>query len=114
MGWQYYNGFSDPISKLLARFNTSSNQIKNRVLYYFFSGDKKLCFAIKEICDDSKLQNNNRYNEYEFIIVEVSEKSKNYTKISCKSNIELLYLVREHLACDLSYQRQFQINSILK
>ena len=117
MGWTYYTHTPHIAFKMLAGFNTfgkDNNGLQNRILYYFFSEERQVCFAIKEISHDPKLKKNKKYNEYEFIIVDSSKKKPNFTKINCKSNIELLYLIRKNLACDISYQRQFQINSILK
>ena len=53
-------------------------------------------------------------NQEELLHIDFSKKKPKYVSKSCKSNIELLYLIRENLACDISYQRLFQINSIIK
>jgi len=108
--WDVYDNFDYTILTLL----NDSEEGDNKVRYFFSSGERQLFFAIKEISHDPKLKKNKKYNEYEFIIVDSSKKKPNFTKINCKSNIELLYLIRKNLACDISYQRQFQINSILK
>ena len=92
----------------------SKSLASNKVRYFFSSEERQLFFGLKEINQDSKLKKNKKYNEYKFIIVDFSKKKPKYVSKSCKSNIELLYLIRENLACDISYQRQFQINSILK
>lgn len=95
-------------------FNILNNDDINGIKHIFLSQERNMFFAIKEISHDSKLKKNKKYNEYEFIIVDFSKKRKYYYKKRLVSNIELLYLIRENLACDISYQRFFQINSILK
>ena len=117
MGWTYYTHTPNLAFKMLAGFNTfgkNVNGLQNRILYYFFSEERQLCFAIKEISHGPKLKKNKKYNEYKFIKVDFSKKKPKFVSKSCKSNIELLYLIRENLACDISYQRLFQINSIIK
>ena len=108
--WDVYDNIDYTILTLL----NDSEEGDNKVRYFFSSEERQLFFGLKEINQDPKLKKNKKYNEYEFIIVDTSKKKPNFTKINCKSNIELLYLIRKNLACDISYQRQFQINSILK
>ena len=77
--------------------------------------ERKSCFAIKEIIiKDSKLKKSIKYNEYKFITVDFSKKKPKFKTNSFNSNLELLHLLRENLACNLEYQRFFQINAILK
>ena len=108
MGWRDYSwhrGIGPGIN-----FFEEDGQVR----YFILFEDRKTCFAIKEIIKDSKLKKSKKYNEYKFIKVDFSKKKPKYVSKSCKSNIELLYLIRENLACDITYQRLFQINSIIK
>ena len=124
MGWTHINNnYWDALENfdytILTFLNDSeegdtASLSANKVRYFFSSEERQLFFGLKEISHDSKLKKNKKYNEYEFIIVDTSKKKPNFTKINCKSNIELLYLIRENLACDITYQRLFQINSIIK
>jgi hypothetical protein len=108
MGWRDYS-YTRGIGSGVNFFEED-----NQVRYFFLSEERKLCFAIKEIIPESKLRKSKRYNEYKFIIVDFSRKKPKFLIKNFNSNIELLYLLRENLACDTSYQRFFQINSILK
>lgn len=77
-----------------ATFSKTLNKYKNRSVetvdqYYFISSK-------------FKIQKNGLYN-----ILENS-------KIELDSNIKLLSLLRDNLACTCEYQRLFQINSIFK
>jgi hypothetical protein len=108
MGWRDYS-YTRGIGPGINFFEEDG-----QVRYFFLSKERQLCFAIKEINQDSKLRKNKKYNEYKFIIVDFSKKKPKFTIKSFESNIELLYLIRENLACDISYQRLFQINSILR
>lgn len=77
---------------------------------YFICNDRQMIWAIMEILADSKLKDKKIYN---FVCIDFSfKKPRNYKK-EIKSNIELLKLVRKNLACNISYQRYFQINSII-
>jgi hypothetical protein len=78
------------------------------VQYFILFEERKKCFVIKQ----QKV--NNIYNDYKFISVDFSKKRLKIKSKIFNSNIELLSLIRENLACNLSYQRLFQINSILK
>jgi len=129
-----------PLSQILFYDRDLPLLLKNPI-YFKFLEDKKLCFIIQLIEDlkvpssyitkrlsikhkslsiinnnsnDPKLKNYKKYNEYNFIIVDFSKKIPKSTTKILKSNLELLHLVRENLACDILYQRLFQINSILK
>jgi len=108
MGWRDYS-YTRGIGSGFRFFEEDS-----QVRYFFLSDERKLCFAIKEIIPESKLRKSKKYNEYKFIIVDFSKKKPKFLTKSFNSNMELLYLLRENLACDISYQRFFQINSILK
>lgn len=91
------------------RFNSLSNNSKSKVHpiinhddYFIICGKKT--FVIKQIDDIS-------YNAYNFISIDFNGD----TEISIfETNMNLLKMIRENLACDLEYQRYFQINSILK
>jgi len=48
------------------------------------------------------------------LTVDYSKKTPKFFTFDFDSNIELMNLLRENLACNLSYQRFFQINSIIK
>lgn len=82
-----------------------------RVKYFILFQDRKLCYVIKEFKSENKLQ---KLNEYKFIKVDYSKKKPKFFTFDFDSNIELMNLLRENLACNLSYQRFFQINSIIK
>lgn len=82
-----------------------------RVKYFILFQDRKLCYVIKEFKSENKLQ---KLNEYKFIKVDYSKKKPKFYTFDFDSNIELMNLLRENLACNLSYQRFFQINSIIK
>ena len=118
MGWtRINNNYWDALDNFdytILTFLNDSEEGDNKVRYFFSSEERQLFFGLKEINQDSKLKKNKKYNEYKFIKVNFSKKKPKYVSKSCKSNIELLYLIRKNLACDISYQRQFQINSILK
>jgi hypothetical protein len=109
MGWRDYS-FSRGIGPGI-NFLEEDGQVR----YFILFQDRKLCFAIKEIIiKDSKLKKSNKYNEYKFITVDFSKKKPKFKTNSFNSNLELLHLLRENLACNLEYQRFFQINAILK
>jgi formylmethanofuran dehydrogenase subunit E len=108
--WDALDNFDYTILTLL----NDSEEGDNKVRYFFSSEERQLFFGLKEINQDPKLKKNKKYNEYKFIKVDFSKKKPKFVSKSCKSNIELLYLIRENLACDISYQRLFQINSIIK
>lgn len=112
MGWRDYS-YTRGIGNNPSKFKFF--QEDKEVRYFILFEDRKTCFAIKEIVTkDTKLKKSKKYNEYKFITVDFSfKRPKFYTK-EFNSNIELLCLIRENLACDLEYQRFFQINSILK
>ena len=118
MGWTpINNNYWDALDNFdytILTFLNDSEEGDNKVRYFFSSEERQLFFGLKEINQDSKLKKNKKYNEYKFIKVDFSKKKPKYVSKSCNSNIELLYLIRENLACDITYQRQFQINSILK
>ena len=109
MGWRDYSwhrGIGPGINFL---------EEDGQVRYFILFQDRKLCFAIKEIIiKDSKLKKSNKYNEYKFITVDFSKKKPKFKTNSFNSYLELLHLLRENLACNLEYQRFFQINAILK
>jgi len=109
MGWRDYS-FSRGIGPGI-NFLEEDGQVR----YFILFQDRKLCFAIKEIIiKDSKLKKSIKYNEYKFITVDFSKKKPKFKTNSFNSNLELLHLLRENLACNLEYQRFFQINAILK
>jgi len=117
MGWDdARRNFGDIILSGFSDFEKIEYFDKSR--YYFFPEERQVLFLLKEIIafpnHDPKLKKNKKYNEYKFIKVDFSKKKPKYVSKSCKSNIELLYLIRENLACDITYQRLFQINSIIK
>jgi len=117
MGWDdARRNFDDIILSGFSDFEKVEYFDKAR--YYFFPEERKVLFILKEIIafpnNDPKLKKNKKYNEYKFIKVDFSKKKPKFVSKSCKSNIELLYLIRENLACDITYQRLFQINSIIK
>lgn len=109
MGWRDYSwhrGIGPGIN-----FFEEDDQVR----YFILFEDRKTCFAIKEIIiKDSKLKKSKRYNEYKFIAVDFSNKKPKFKTIEFSSNLELLFLIRENLSCNLEYQRYFQINSIFK
>lgn len=80
----------------------------NEVQYFILFEERKKCYVIKQ------QKGNNIYNGYKFIAVDFSKKTPKIKSKAFNSNIELLSLIRENLACNLTYQRLFQINSILK
>lgn len=80
----------------------------DEVQYFILFEDRKKCYVIKQ----QKV--NNIYNDYKFIDVDFSKKTPKIKSKIFNSNIELLSLIRENLACNLTYQHLFQINSILK
>ena len=118
MGWTHINNnywdALDNFDYTILTFLNDSEEGDNKVRYFFSSEERQLFFGLKEINQDSKLKKNKKYNEYKFIKVDSSKNKPKFVSKSCKSNIELLYLIRENLACDISYQRLFQINSIIK
>ena len=118
MGWTLINNnywdALDNFDYTILTFLNDSEEGDNKVRYFFSSEERQLFFGLKEINQDSKLKKNKKYNEYKFIKVDFSKKKPKYVSKSCKSNIELLYLIRENLDCDTSYQRLLQINSIIK
>lgn len=71
----------------------------------------KLSFQKKEIRLDPKLRDKKLYN---FLVIDFSKKKPVYKTQELNSNTQLLKLVKDNLACDKSYQRYFQINSIIK
>ena len=108
MGWRDYS-FSRGIGPGINFFEEDG-----QVRYFILFEDRKTCFAIKEILIDSKLKKSKKYNEYKFITVDFSKKKPKFKTTEFSSNLELLGLIRENLACNLEYQRYFQINSIFK
>jgi hypothetical protein len=112
MGWRDYS-FTRGIGNNPYKYKFF--QEDEEVRYFIVFEERKKCFAIKEIVTkDPKLKNSKKYNEYKFITVDFSKKRPNFDVNDFNSNIELLCLIRENLACNLEYQRFFQINSILK
>jgi hypothetical protein len=108
MGWRDYSwhrGIGPGIN-----FFEEDSQVR----YFILFEDRKTCFAIKEIIPESKLRKSKKYNEYKFIAVDFSKKKTKFKTTEFNSNLELLVLIRENLACNLEYQRYFQINSIFK
>ena len=112
MGWREYS-FTRGVGNNPYKYKFF--QEDDEVRFYILFEDRKICFAIKEILKkDTKLKNSKKYNEYKFITVDFSLKRPKFQVVDFNSNIELLCLIRDNLACDLEYQRFFQINSVLK
>lgn len=110
MGWVNY-------SSVRGIPNLDLNLEDSTSIKLFISLEERKChFLIKEkssfqIENDKKIKISN----YNFLII--THKSNKKYNISNKvfiSNLELLYLIKENLACNQQYARFFQINSILK
>ena len=71
----------------------------------------KKSFTRKQISLDPKLRDKKLYN---FLVIDFSKKKPIYKTQELNSNTQLLKLVKDNLACDKSYQRYFQINSIIQ
>lgn len=107
MGWREYSHYKGLGVDI---------QIENYedIKFFILFNDRKLCFVIKEISKKSQLQNSSNYNVYKFIKIDFSKKKRKFVIEDVNSNIELMKLIRSNLACNLTRQRFFQINSILK
>lgn len=108
MGWVNYSS----VRGIPSLDIEDSNSIK-----WFISFEERKChFLIKEkfsikIDNDKKVKIPN----YNFLIItNKNNKKYNILNKTFVSNLELLYLIRENLACNQQYARFFQINSILK
>jgi hypothetical protein len=95
MGWKQYNLFK---SKNISNFVDMLEEGD-----YYFLSNKTLCII--------KQKQELAYNKYEFMVCD--SKTNEIKSKPLGSNIDLLDSIRENLACDLEYQRFFQINSIL-
>jgi hypothetical protein len=107
MGWVDYNSNSN-IHHIYFRIYENN---MSKISKYFLDDQKKIVYAIQEINSEDKL---NDYKEYNFIIIDFFKKKLNYKNKKIDSNIQLLSLIRENMACSKSYQRLFKINKLIK
>jgi len=104
MGWRDYC-FHRGIG-----FDTKLFEEDGDVKFFLLFEERKICYVIKE----KKIHlNSNVYIEYKFIKVDFSKKKPIFEVTMFKDNIELMKLLRKYLACNKTYQRYFQINSII-
>jgi hypothetical protein len=97
--------------KLQETVGLESPNEKWSIIKYFLCNQRQMIWCIKENVIDPKLNGRKLYN---FLVVDFSKKKPVYKTQELNSNLQLLKLVKENLACNKSYQRYFQINSIIK
>jgi hypothetical protein len=104
------------------------------VLSFIYHDD--ILYSLIGFSSEEKLTKKVKYNKYQFVKLKIGDKKVKYNKyqfvklkigdkkssqkfsILKKENvcsfIQLLSLIKENLACNLTYKRLFQINSITK
>lgn len=98
MGWQEHFTYRKKSSPKISNFVDDGD-------LYYHNEKNNLLYTIKQIQDLP-------YKIYEFFVIDLeNQEQKSYL---IDSNIKLFELIRENLACNLEYQRFFQINSIFK
>lgn len=108
MGWKdysHYRGFS---------VNIPFNSDNSNILFYILLEDRKLIYYIEGIEEKKQLQKSKIYNGYKFAKLDFSKKKLKTVQENFESNMELMKLIKKNLCCNLSRQRFFQINSIIK
>ena len=91
---------------------------KNSSILSFIYHDDIL-YSLIGFSSEEKLTKKVKYNKYQFVKLKIGDKkSSQKFSILKKENvcsfIQLLSLIKENLACNLTYKRLFQINSITK
>jgi hypothetical protein len=87
------------------------------VLSFIYQDD--ILYTLIGFSSEEKLTKKVKYNKYQFCKVKIGDK-KIIQKFSLlqKEDVysfhQLLSLIKENLACNLTYKRLFQINSIIK
>lgn len=87
------------------------------VLSFIYHDD--ILYSLIGFSSEEKLTKKVKYNKYEFVKLKINDKkSSQKFSILQKENVysfhQLLSLIKENLACNLTYKRLFQINSIIK
>ena len=87
------------------------------VVSFIYHGD--ILYSLIGFSSQEKLTKKVKYNKYQFVKLKIGDKkSSQKFSILKKENvcsfIQLLSLIKENLACNLTYKRLFQINSITK
>jgi hypothetical protein len=87
------------------------------VLSFIYHDD--ILYSLIGFSSEEKLTKKVKYNKYQFVKLKIGDKkSSQKFSILKKENvcsfIQLLSLIKENLACNLTYKRLFQINSITK
>jgi len=105
MGYDWTSPFHEVFEKVQTE--------NSKVLRYFWNDD--IIYCLVGFFENEKQSKKEQYNSYQFFRLITS---KNKILISSKydvySNIELINLVKTNLACNTTYKRLFQINSIIK
>ncbi len=111
-GWQKYLGYgwsSPSLTNIFTKIQTENS----KVLRYLQQDNTIFCLV--GFFENEKQSKKEQYNRYQFCIL---KNSKNKPLISSQqdvySNQELFSLIKLNLACNKTYKRLFQINSIIK
>lgn len=87
------------------------------VVSFIYNDD--ILYSLIGFSSQEKLTKKVKYNKYQFVKLKIGDKNsiQKYSilkKENVCSFIQLLSLIKENLACNLTYKRLFQINSITK
>ncbi len=110
MGWVNY-------SSVRGIPNLNLNLEDSNSIKWFISLEERGCYFLIKEKFSIKKENDKKIKipNYNFLIItNKNNKKYNILNKTFVSNLELLYLIRENLACNQQYARFFQINSILK
>ena len=100
-------------SKLYVPLKSEISKLEKNLRCLFFFRDIDKLYSICGIYEQQKTQK--EYNNYYFIEIKIKEmKILILQKIVIDSNLHLFKTIRKNLACNLTYKRLFQINSITK
>jgi len=113
-GWKKVDSFfwyrSNEITSLLHRKLSTDH---SRIILTYFEND--LIYCLVGFSENEKQLRKEKYNSYQFCAAKIVKDNILISpKVNVYSNLELLSLIRENLACNLTYKRLFQINSIIK
>ncbi|NBP57845.1 hypothetical protein EBU71_15165 [bacterium] len=111
-GWLSIDNL-DYSSKLYVTLKSEIPKLEKNLqcLFFFKDGDK--LYSICAICEQQKTQK--EYNNYYFMEIKIEQiKILVLQKNELYSNLHLFKMIRKNLACNLTYKRIFQINSIIK
>lgn len=113
-GWKKVDSFfwhrSNEITSLLHRKLSTDH---SRIILTYFEND--LIYCLVGFSENEKQLRKEKYNSYQFLAAKIVKDDISISpKVNVYSNLELISLIRENLACNLTYKRLFQINSIIK